>query len=88
MGGGPIIIIDPKRQQLLIEEWRHGWKLLSVWVFALIGASPDIYAGIVAMGWLEDPAVPQSFVWGLRGMAALGIMARFIKQSRAESKDA
>lgn len=68
--------------RILIDDWHKFWTKLSFWAFVLIAASPDIYAGISAMGWLDDQAVPQTFVWGLRGMAALGIAVRFIRQGK------
>lgn len=64
----------------LVDEWRHAWKWLSTWVFVLIGISPDLYSGIVAMGWLDDPALPPAFVWALRILAGLGIFVRLLKQ--------
>lgn len=64
----------------LVEDWRKGWRMLSVWAFALIAAAPDIHSAIVAMGWLEDPNVPTSFVWGVRGLAVLGIVVRLMRQ--------
>lgn len=85
----PIILNPPKQPKslpgrILIDDWHKGWKKLSVWAFALIGVSPEIYAGIAAMGWLDDQAVPQTFVWSLRSMAALGIVARHLRQGKCE----
>jgi hypothetical protein len=68
----------------LIPEWRNAWRMLSVWAFALIGAAPDIHSAIVAMGWLNDPGVPASFVWLVRGLAVLGIAVRLMKQKAAK----
>lgn len=66
----------------LIADWKRAWRLLSVWAFALIGIAPDLHAGVVALGWLDDPSVPPSFVWTLRGLAVLGIAARLIQQRK------
>lgn len=68
----------------LVDEWRHCWKAISVWVLLLIGAAPDIHSAVVAMGWLSDPDVPQTFVWTLRGLAVAGIVGRYIKQRPTE----
>lgn len=64
----------------LIEDWRQAWKKFSVWAFIVIGAMPDIYSGVQALGWLEDKAVPASFVWTIRVLAGVGIAVRLIKQ--------
>lgn len=69
----------------LVDEFKHCWKMLSIWTFALIGVAPDLYQAVVAMGWLQDENVPQSFVWTLRGLAVAGIVGRLIKQ-RATTK--
>lgn len=68
----------------LVDEWRQAWKMLSVWAFAVIGIAPDLYSGIVAMGWLDDGNVPAAFVWTLRGLAVLGIGARLLRQRKPE----
>lgn len=67
----------------LVDEWKHCWKMISLWMFALIGVAPDLYSGIVAMGWLQDENVPQAFVWTLRGLAVAGIAGRLLKQKKA-----
>lgn len=64
----------------LVDDWRDALSKLSVWAFIVIGAMPDIYSGIQALGWLDDKAVPQAFVWTIRILAALGIAVRLIKQ--------
>lgn len=70
----------------LIDEWHQAWKMLSVWAFAVIGIAPDLHAGIVAMGWLNDDNVPPAFVWTLRGLAVAGIAARLLRQRKPEAK--
>ena len=67
----------------LIDEWKQAWRMLSVWAFALIGIAPDLYTGIIAMGWLDDANVPPSFVWTLRGLAVVGIAGRLLRQKSA-----
>jgi len=64
----------------LIPDWRRGWRLLSVWAFAVIGIAPDLHSAVVAMGWLSEPNVPPSLVWALRGLAVLGIAVRLLRQ--------
>lgn len=63
----------------LIDDWHKSWKLFSFWVFAAIGAFPDIYGAVVAMGWSEE--LPEAAKWTLRTMAVIGISARLIKQN-------
>jgi uncharacterized membrane protein YkvA (DUF1232 family) len=64
----------------LIDEARQAYKLLSVWAFIVIGAMPDVYAGIQGLGWLDDKAVPPVFVWTIRIGAAVGVALRLVKQ--------
>jgi hypothetical protein len=68
----------------LIDDWRQGWKKLSVWAFLILGAMPDIYSGVQALGWLEDKAVPPAFIWTIRIGAAIGIALRLISQKAKE----
>lgn len=62
----------------LISDWRDAWKLLSVWAFAFIGAMPDLYNGLAAMGWID--AMPSPAIWTIRVMAGAGILCRLVKQ--------
>ena len=67
-----------------ITEWRQALKLASVWMCILIGAFPDIYNGIAAMGWLDELPLPAK--WCIRALAAAGIVARLIKQEAIQRK--
>lgn len=69
---------------LLVDEWKSFWKHISFYAFLVIGAAPDIYQGILTMGWLNEPNVPQSFVWAIRGLAVAGIAGRYIRQKAKE----
>lgn len=62
----------------LIEQWKHAWKMTSVWVFIIVGAFPDIYNAVVAAG-LHDQLPPVAANC-LRGLAIVGIGLRVIKQ--------
>ena len=64
----------------LVDDARHAWRWLSVWAFIVLGAMPDIYGGIQALGWLDDKSVPPVFVWTIRIGAAVGIAVRLIGQ--------
>ena len=50
----------------LIDDWKQAWKKFSVQAFIVLAAMPDIYGGVQSLGWLDDKAVPQSFVWAIR----------------------
>lgn len=62
----------------LITDWHLSWKLLSVWAFALIGAMPDLYNGLAAIGWIDS--IPEPAVWVIRIMAGAGIICRLVRQ--------
>lgn len=69
----------------LVDDVRDAWKWLSVWAFIILGAMPDIYAGVQSLGWLDDKAVPPSFVWTIRIGAALGLAVRLVKQQAKQA---
>lgn len=62
----------------LIANWKHAWKMTSVWVFIIVGAFPDIYNAVVAAGFHDE--LPPLAANCLRGMAIVGIGLRVIKQ--------
>lgn len=62
----------------LVDDWCKAHKFLSVWMFAAIGAFPDIYHAVVALGWSDE--LPDVAKWSLRAMAAIGIAFRLIRQ--------
>lgn len=63
----------------VISQWRHAWKLTSVWVFLTIGAFPDIYNAVVAAGLHDE--LPETAKTCLRILAVVGIALRLIKQN-------
>jgi len=64
----------------LIDGWHRAWKLASVWVFGLVAAFPDIYDAIAAMGWMDE--LPEPAKWSIRGLGALGVIARVLKSRK------
>ena len=70
----------------LVDDWKQAWRKFSVWAFIVLGAMPDIYSGVQALGWLDDKAVPPAFVWSIRFAAAAGLALRLIKQ-RAKAQE-
>ena len=69
----------------LVPEWKQFWKMASFWVYVVIGAMPDIYSGLTAAGLLDEGALPPFVVYVIRGLAAVGIIARLIKQKSLEA---
>jgi DMSO reductase anchor subunit len=69
----------------LVPEWKQFWKMASFWVYVVIGAMPDIYAGLTAAGLLDEGALPTFVVYSIRVLAAIGIIARLIKQKSLEA---
>lgn len=62
----------------LIANWKHSWKLTSVWVFLIIGVFPDIYNAVIAAGLHDE--LSETAKMCLRGLAIAGIALRLIKQ--------
>lgn len=69
----------------LVDDWKQALKKYSVWAFIVIGAMPDIYTGMLGMGLLNDGALPQTFVWTIRILAAMGLALRLVKQQKAQA---
>lgn len=63
----------------VIHNWRHCWKLTSIWVFVVIGTFPDIYNAVVAAGLHDE--LPEAAKTCLRILAVAGIALRLIKQN-------
>ncbi|MFV5413871.1 hypothetical protein [Acinetobacter baumannii] len=68
------------KKRWIVENWRHGWKWLSNYVFgaigyiAIFGLPPEVIALL--------PADSQKEVIGI--LSGLGILARFLDQNRAK----
>lgn len=69
----------------LVPDWKQFWKMASIWVYIIIGAMPDIYAGLTAAGLLDEGSLPSSVIYAIRTLAAVGIIARLIKQKSLEA---
>jgi hypothetical protein len=76
------LVAAEQKVALLVSDWRQAWKWLSVQAFVLVGVMPDLYNGIVAMGWLDDPLVPAHLRWALRILGGVGILLRLLNQQR------
>lgn len=68
---------------VLIDDWQKSWKKLSVIVYVIIGAAPDIYAAVQSAGLLTIDTVPDNFKWMIRALAIAGIAARLVRQQAA-----
>ncbi|MCW0370279.1 hypothetical protein [Xanthomonas sacchari] len=88
----PIITPPPKKDpqpqpkaSLLpqgIMPIRTTLKHYSTWAFATLIAAPDLYQAAGSLGMLADDHMPAALVWGIRGIAGLGLVAKFIKQQK------
>lgn len=69
------------RRPRLIEEWRHGWKFLSVQLTVVAGFAQSVADAAVSVPpWVHD-YIPQAW-WGYLARAAFfsAILLRFVKQ--------
>lgn len=57
-------------------------KHYSTWALALLVASPDLYQAATSLGMLADEAMPEAIKWSIRGVAGVGLIARFISQRK------
>lgn len=57
-------------------------KHYSTWALAVLVASPDLYQAASSLGMLNDEAMPETIKWSIRGVAGVGLIARFISQRK------
>ena len=57
-------------------------KQYSTWALAVIVAAPELYQMAAMAGMLTDEAMPQALMWTIRGVAGVGLIAKFIKQQK------
>ena len=67
-----------------LHNWRTVIKQYSTWALAVILAAPELYQMAAMAGMLTDEAMPQSLMWTIRGVAGVGLIAKFIKQQKPE----
>lgn len=75
----------PKKVSLLpqgVAPVKETLKHYSTWALALLVASPDLYQAAASMGMLADEAMPEAIKWSIRGVAGVGLIARFISQRK------
>lgn len=66
----------------LIEGWQKAYRLYSVWFFVLLGSLGDIVNALNAAGIVFDEKVPSSVANLLNLIAAIGIVARVVRQKK------
>lgn len=59
-------------------------KQYSTWALAVILAAPELYQMAAMAGMLADSEMPQALMWTIRGVAGIGLIAKFIKQQKPE----
>lgn len=75
----------PKKVSLLpqgVAPVKETLKHYSTWALALLVASPDLYQAAASLGMLADEAMPEPIKWSIRGVAGVGLIARFISQRK------
>lgn len=77
---GPVVTVRPQGLQSL----KTVLKQYSTWALAVILAAPELYHMAAMAGMLTDEAMPQSLMWTIRGVAGVGLIAKFIKQQKPE----
>lgn len=83
----PIITKPPKlaKASLMpqgLTPIRDTLKHYSTWALAVLVASPDLYQAANSLGMLNDEAMPETVKWSIRGVAGVGLIARFISQRK------
>ncbi len=85
----PTPIITPPKRPAKASLLPHGvmpirdtLKHYSTWALAVLVASPDLYQMANSLGMLADDAMPEAVKWSIRGVAGIGLIAKFISQKR------
>lgn len=74
--------------KILIDDWRKSLKLISVYFFAAVIASPEIFATLTELaGQQGQQVLPQSFVELIRTIGTLGLIFRLVRQSKKTIDD-
>lgn len=63
---------------------RDTLKHYSTWALAVLVASPDLYQAANTLGMLADEAMPEAVKWSIRGVAGIGLIAKFISQRKPQ----
>lgn len=86
-----IIIGGGKKEQQRISLIPQGvqsvktvLKQYSTWALAAILAAPELYQMASMLGMLSDQAMPESMMIAIRTVAGVGLIAKFIKQTKPE----
>lgn len=92
MSTTPIITPPPKKPPAIVAKSTilpqglapigQTLKHYSTWALALLVASPDLYQAAASLGMLADEAMPEAIKWSIRGVAGVGLIARFISQKK------
>lgn len=59
-------------------------KHYSTWALATLVAAPDLYQAASSLGMLADESMPEPVKWSIRGVAGIGLIAKFVRQQRPE----
>lgn len=85
-GSDDPIILEPDKVTTVkpqgLQSWRVVIKQYSTWALAALLAAPDLYQAASTFGMLTDDGMPQQLMWAIRGVAAVGLVLKFVKQQK------
>jgi hypothetical protein len=58
------------------------YKKVSVLMFALVAAAPDIYNAAITSGMFTADTVPPAFAWFLKAAAFVGIISKLVQKQQ------
>lgn len=65
-----------------LTRFRDTVKHYSTWALAVLLAAPDLYQAAASLGMLADEGMPEVLKWTIRGVAGVGLIAKFISQRK------
>jgi len=79
--------------KVLADNWRQAWKWLSIYGYAIVIASPEVFQLVMDLAGQLDGTqadkliLPAPFVAFLRTVGTLGLIVRLVRQSKQKIED-
>lgn len=68
----------------LVDGWRAAWKMYSIWFYALLALTPDLYNLAISMEVFAGDEAPKTLARIINTIGFLGAVFRLVKQKTVE----
>lgn len=69
----------------LVDGWKQFYKMYSMWGYAILGASPDLYNLAVSSNLISGADAPALLVRIINLIAFFGAASRIVKQKKLDN---